>query len=106
MIPLLDILERTDGFLKKKGSASPRLDAELLIGHVLGLSRLDVYMNFERPMMESELEALRPIVKRRGDREPMAYILGKREFWSLDFACMSGVLIPRPDTETLVEAAL
>ena len=106
MITLLEVLERTDAFLKKKGSASPRLDAELLLGHVLNLSRLDVYMNFERPMMEPELEALRPIVKRRGDREPMAYILEKREFWSQDFVCGTGVLVPRPDTETLVEAAL
>ena len=63
-------------------------------------------MNFERPMMDSELDALRPFVKRRGDREPMAYILEKREFWSLDFRCAPGVLIPRPDTETLVESAL
>ena len=106
MIALLEILERTDAFLKKKGVASPRLDAELLLGHVLGMTRLEVYMNFERPMMDSELDALRPFVKRRGDREPMAYILEKREFWSLDFRCASGVLIPRPDTETLVEAAL
>jgi release factor glutamine methyltransferase len=106
VIPLLQILERTDAFLKKKGSASPRLDAELLLGHVLNLSRLDVYMNFERPLMEPELDALRPLVKRRGEREPMAYLLGKKEFWSIDFACAAGVLIPRPDTETLVEAAL
>ena len=106
MIALLEILERTDSFLKKKGVSSPRLDAELLLGHVLGMSRLEVYMNFERPMMDSELDALRPFVKRRGDREPMAYILEKREFWSLDFRCAPGVLIPRPDTETLVEAAL
>lgn len=106
MIPLLQVLERTDAFLKKKGSASPRLDAELLIGHVLNLSRLDVYMNFERPLMEPDLDALRPLVKRRGEREPMAYLLGKKEFWSIDFACAPGVLIPRPDTETLVETAL
>ena len=106
MIALLEILERTDAFLKKKGVASPRLDAELLLGHVLGMTRLEVYMNFERPMMDSELDALRPYVKRRGEREPMAYILEKREFWSLDFRCGPGVLIPRPDTETLVEAAL
>jgi release factor glutamine methyltransferase len=106
VIPLLQVLERTDAFLKKKGSASPRLDAELLIGHVLNLSRLDVYMNFERPLMEPDLDALRPLVKRRGEREPMAYLLGKKEFWSIDFACAPGVLIPRPDTETLVETAL
>ena len=106
MIPLLQVLERTDAFLKKKGSASPRLDAELLLGHVLNLSRLDVYMNFERPLMDPELDALRPLVKQRGERVPMAYLLGKKEFWSIDFACAAGVLIPRPDTETLVEAAL
>lgn len=106
MSSLLEILEKTDAFFQKKGSASPRLDAELLIGHVLDLSRLDVYMNFERPMMEAELNALRPLVKKRGDRVPIAYLLGEKEFWSLPFACAPGVLIPRPDTETLVEAAL
>ena len=62
MIALLEILERTDSFLKKKGVASPRLDAELLLGHVLGMTRLEVYMNFERPVMDSELDALRPFV--------------------------------------------
>lgn len=106
MIPLLEVLERTDAFLKKKGSASPRLDAELLLGQVLNLSRLDVYMNFERPLTEAELDTLRPLVKQRGDRVPMAYLLGKKEFWSMEFSCAPGVLIPRPDTETLVEAAL
>jgi release factor glutamine methyltransferase len=106
VIPLLQILERTDAFLKKKGSASPRLDAELILGHVLNLSRLDVYMNFERPLTETELATLRPLVKQRGDRVPMAYLLGKKEFWSTEFSCAPGVLIPRPDTETLVEAAL
>jgi release factor glutamine methyltransferase len=104
--PLLEVLQGTDAFLKKKGSASPRLDAELLLGHVLKLSRLDVYMNFERPLTDPELDVLRPLVKRRGERVPMAYLLGKKEFWSIDFACAPGVLIPRPDTETLVEAAL
>jgi release factor glutamine methyltransferase len=106
LISLLEVLERTDAFLKKKGSASPRLDGELLLGHVLSLSRLDVYMNFERPMMDKELDALRPLVKRRGEREPIATILGEKEFWSLPFACAAGVLVPRPDTETLVEAAI
>jgi release factor glutamine methyltransferase len=106
VIPLLQVLERTDAFLKKKGSSSPRLDAELLLGQVLNLSRLDVYMNFERPLTDAELDTLRPLVKQRGDRVPMAYLLGKKEFWSMEFFCAPGVLIPRPDTETLVEAAL
>jgi release factor glutamine methyltransferase len=106
VIPLLQVLERTDAFLKKKGSSSPRLDAELLLGQVLNLSRLDVYMNFERPLTEDELDTLRPLVKQRGERVPMAYVLGKKEFWSMEFSCAPGVLVPRPDTETLVEAAL
>ena len=92
MIPLLQVLERTDGFLKKKGSPSPRLDAELLLGHVLNLSRLNVYMNFERPLTETELDALRPLVKQRGDRVPMAYLLGKKEFWSMEFFCAPNII--------------
>ena len=62
-------------------------------------------MNFERPLTDSELDALRPLVKKRGERVPIAYLVGKKEFWSMDFFCAPGVLIPRPDTETLVETA-
>ena len=106
MLPLVEVLKRTESFLKERGIPSPRLEAELLMGHVLQMKRLDLYMNFDRPLTDAELHALREPVRRRGTFEPMAYILGEREFYSLTFAVAPGVLIPRPDTETLVEAAL
>ena len=106
MLTLVEVLKRTETFLKGRGCEQARLDAELLMGQVLGLERVALYMNFDRPMSEAELAALREPVARRGKREPMAYILGEREFWSLTFKTAPGVLVPRPDTETLVEAAL
>ncbi len=106
MITLLEVLKKSEGFLSKKGCASPRLDAEILISRALDMTRLEVYMQFERPMQETELEAIRGLIGRRSSREPVAYIEGKKEFWSKPFVVRPGILIPRPDTETLVEAAL
>ncbi len=106
MLTLVEVLKRTEGYLRERGCEQARLDAELLLGRTLQLERVALYLNFDRPMTQAELAALREPVARRGAREPMAYILGEREFWSLSFATASGVLVPRPDTETLVEAAL
>ena len=106
MITLLDVLKKSEGFLSKKGCSSPRLDAEILIGRALGMTRLEVYMQFERPLLEAELETIRALISRRSAREPVAYIEGVKEFWSKPFIVRPGILIPRPDTETLVEAAL
>ena len=106
MLTLVDVLKRTEGFLRERGVGSPRLDAELLLGAVLGLDRVALYVQFERPMTEEELDALRPLVRRRGAREPMAWILGTKGFHKLDLTVKSNVLVPRPDTELLVEAAL
>ncbi len=106
MLALVDVLKRTEGFLRRRGIPSPRLEAELLLGHILELERLELYLNFDKPLKDAELARLRDPVRRRGAGEPMAYILGGREFYSLDFAVGPGVLIPRPDTETLVEEAL
>lgn len=103
---LLDVLRRTESWLRGRGVDKPRLEAELLLGHVLGVERLRLYLMFDRPMVDTELEALRPLVKRRGQREPLAYLTGTRGFHSIDLRCRPGVLIPRPDTETLVDAAL
>ncbi|MFK7929103.1 MAG: peptide chain release factor N(5)-glutamine methyltransferase [Myxococcota bacterium] len=103
---LVDVLTRTDAYLRERGVDSPRLDAELLVGHVLGIERLQVYMQFDRPMGPDELDQLRALVRRRGGREPMAYILGERGFHAVDLLVDADVLVPRPDTETLVEAAL
>ena len=106
MLRLLDLLERTTDFLAKRGVDSPRLDAELLLAEVLGLSRTQLYMNHDRPMSDPEVDAFRELVKRRGQREPVAYILGRRDFWTLTLDVTPDVLIPRPDTERLVELVL
>lgn len=94
------------GYLQEKGSDSPRLDAELLLAHVLGKERISLYLDMERPLAEEELSAYRVLLKRRSKKEPIAYILGHKEFYSHDFAVNRHVLIPRPDTELLVEKAL
>lgn len=85
---------------------TPRLDAELLVAHGLGLSRLDLYLAFERPVSETERATIRALLQERGRHVPVAYLLGEREFWSLAFAVGPGVLVPRPETEHVVEAAI
>lgn len=106
MVTLVDVLKKTELYFKSRGIPSPRLDAELIIGHHLGLGRVDLYMNYDRPFTDEELAALRPSVRRRGQREPVAYITGTKGFWTLDLHVAPGVLVPRPDTERLVELAL
>lgn len=86
--------------------ASPRLDAELLVAHALGCDRVALYLDLDRPLDGGELSAIRALVKRRREHEPVAYILGEREFVGRAFEVGPAVLIPRPDTETLVERAL
>lgn len=103
---LVDVLTRTEAWFRQRGIDTPRLDAELLLCHVLGVQRLALYLAHDRPMSAAELEALRPLVKRRADREPVAWLLGTKGFHALDLQVIPGVLVPRPDTEALVEAAL
>lgn len=88
------------------GIGTPRLDAELLIAHALGCDRVRLYLELERPLGKDELTAVRALVVRRRKREPVAYILERREFFQRDFVVSPSVLVPRPDTETLVERAL
>lgn len=95
---------RTD--LAGRGIESARLDAELLVSTALGVDRVRLYMDLDRPLVENERARIRELVKRRRAREPVAYILGRREFWGRCFEVDPAVLIPRPDTETLVERAL
>ncbi|HMV66437.1 MAG TPA: peptide chain release factor N(5)-glutamine methyltransferase [Myxococcota bacterium] len=104
-LTLLDVLRRSEDWLRRHGMDTPRLDAELLIGHVLGLERLKLYLMFDRPMSAEERDQVRDLVRRRGQHEPVAYLLGHRGFHRVDLAVRPGVLIPQPDTETLVEAA-
>ncbi len=102
MLTVLEIIKRTTGFFEQRGVESARLNAELLIGHALGLKRMQLYLQFERPLAEGELEKIRPLVKRRGGREPLQYILGEVEFSGLKLAVDRRALIPRPETEFLV----
>lgn len=95
----------TDDF-QKRGVGSARLDAELLAAHALGIDRVSLFMDLDRPLDVRELEAIRALVPRRRRREPMAYILGRREFWGLDMKVGPSVLVPRPETELLVERSL
>ncbi len=103
MLTVLEIIKRTTDFFEKRGVESPRLNAELLIGHALGLKRMQLYLQFERPLSEAELEKIRPLVKRRGSREPLQYIVGETEFSGLKLKVDRRALIPRPETEHLIE---
>lgn len=103
---LLDYLRLAGDHLRAKGVENDRLDAELLLAEALGMSRVELYTNHERPLTTGEVDRFRELLRRRAAREPVAYILGKREFWSLELAVDRRVLIPRPETETLVETAV
>jgi len=103
MLTVLEIIKRTTDFLEKRGVESARLNAELLIGHALTLKRMQLYLQFERPLTETELEKIRPLVKRRGNREPVQYIMGETDFGGLKLKVDKRALIPRPETEYLIE---
>ncbi|MEM6314128.1 MAG: peptide chain release factor N(5)-glutamine methyltransferase, partial [Planctomycetota bacterium] len=99
-------IEWTVGFFERKGIDAPRLSAEMLLGHVLGLRRIELYTDHDRPLIDDELDRFRALVKRAGEHEPIQYLVGSTSFFGLEFAVTKGVLIPRPDTEVLVEEAL
>lgn len=100
------VLEWTTGYFRQKGLHAPRLDAEVLLAESLGVDRLYLYLNLERPLSQTERDRYRQSIVRRAKREPTAFITGKKEFWSYTFRVTPGVLIPRPDTEILVECIL
>lgn len=100
------VLDWTIEHLKKHGSESPRLDAEILLAHARNCQRIQLYTNYDTPLEPDERERMRELVKRRATLEPVAYLVGYREFFGLDFEVEPGVLIPRPDTETLVVSLL
>ena len=106
MLTVLEIIKKTTDFLAAKGVESARLNAELMIGHALGLKRMALYLQFERPLSEPELEKIRPLVRRRGLREPLQHILGETEFFGLKLKSDRRALIPRPETELLVERVI
>ena len=93
-------------YLEKHGIESARLSAELMLGKTLGLERVELYMKYDQPLSQGELAGFKTLLLRRKSQEPMAYILGAREFWGLEFQVGPGVLVPRPETEHLVEEAL
>ncbi len=93
-------------YLGGHGVEAPRLSGELLLAQVLGCTRLELYLRFEQPLGAEELAAFKALILRRRNREPVAYILGRREFYGLEFLVGPGVLVPRPETEHLVEEAL
>jgi len=101
-----ETLQAGERYLREAGVGSARLDAELLLGKVLGAGREKLYLDFDRTLQAVEERRFRELLLRRGRREPLAYILGEKEFWSLDFIVTPDVLVPRPETERLVEAAL
>ncbi|HXD82739.1 MAG TPA: peptide chain release factor N(5)-glutamine methyltransferase [Candidatus Acidoferrum sp.] len=103
---VLEVLKLASDHFTKRAPGSPRLDAEVLLAHSLGLRRLDLYLKFERPLTEAELTAYRDLVARRAKGEPVAYLVGHKEFMGLDFAVTPAVLIPNPDTEVLVQRAV
>ncbi len=100
------ILSWTDGYFSQHNIDSPRLTAEILLAQVLGLRRLDLYLQHDRPLEKQELTEFKALIRRRITREPVAYITGRKGFFKDQFRVAPGVLIPRPDTETLVETAV
>lgn len=106
MITVLEAINLSADFLGKKGISSPRINAELLLAYVLKCKRLELYLSFDRPLKQDELNNYRQLIKRRSNFEPLQYITGSVEFYSLEFTVTPDVLIPRPETELLVEAVL
>lgn len=100
------LLSWTENYFRQKGIDSPRLDAEVLLGFVLKKERIYLYVHFDEPLNENELAEFKSLIKRRVDHEPVAYIVGKKEFMGLTFTVSPAVLTPRADTEILVEAVL
>jgi release factor glutamine methyltransferase len=103
---ILEVLKWTTARFTERGLPSPRLDAELLAAHAFELPRVALYTQFDRPLLPAELTRFRELVQRRQRGEPVAYLTGRKQFWSLDLEVDNRVLVPRPDTETAVEVAL
>jgi len=101
-----ELIGRSSAYLDAKGFPSPRLDAEILLADVLSMRRLDLYLHHDRPLERSETDRFRSALRRRGAGEPVAYILGRRAFRSITLVVDRRVLVPRPETETVVEVAL
>ena len=102
---VLEAIQRSTGFLARKGVDSPRLQVELLLAHALGVPRLKLYLNFEQKLTSANLETMRELVRRRGNREPLQHIIGSTSFCGFEIKVNRHVLVPRPETEMLAERA-
>jgi release factor glutamine methyltransferase len=105
-VTVAEVLRRATEYLAGKGVDSPRLDAEHLLGKALGLSRVELYMHHDRPLADAERDSFRELVRRRGEREPLAYVLGEWDFRGLTLKVDRRALVPRPETEVVVERCL
>lgn len=103
---ILAVLQWTAAYFDTHGIDSPRTTAELLLAHTLDISRIDLYLRFDQPLSAEERNSYKQLIRRRIQREPVAYIIGEKEFWALPITVNNHVLIPRPETECLVEQAL
>jgi release factor glutamine methyltransferase len=103
---VLKVLDWTKGYLAEKGIGNARLETEWMLCSALGMDRVGLYVNYDRPLLQTELVVFREMVARRAKREPLQYILGTQEFMGLEFEVSNAVLVPRHDTETLVEEAV
>jgi release factor glutamine methyltransferase len=103
---IIKLIQWATSYLKSYDIDSPRATGEILLAHALQLNRIDLYLKFDQPLVADELQIFKTLIKRRVRREPVAYILGVKEFWSLELEVNADVLIPRPETECLVELAL
>jgi len=103
---IIKLIRWATSYLKTHDIDSPRATGEILLAHALKVNRIDLYLNYDQPLVAEELNTFKILIKRRIRREPVAYILGAKEFWSLDLTITQDVLIPRPETECLVEVAL
>lgn len=106
MITVLDSIKLSTEYLEKKGVESPRLNAELLLADILKCKRLDLYLKYDQPLSEDEINKYREYISRRAKREPLQYIIGKVDFFGLELKINKSVLIPRPETEILVETII
>lgn len=103
ILTILDVVRRTTSFFEKCGVPQPKLDAEWIIAYSLNLTRMDLYLQFERPLEEAQLAPIRKLVKRRGAREPLQHLIGFVDFAGLRITCDKRALIPRPETEEFTE---
>ena len=103
MNTVLEILNKTTTFFQHKGVPNPRLDAQYILAHGLKMKRMELYLNFDKPLSESELEVLRPLVARRAKREPLQHLVGSTSFRGTEIHCDRRALIPRPEAESLID---